>query len=247
MAAQGKAFDLALMRMSYDLLLEEDAKANPDAAKAKSEDDELDGVPARFIGPLLADLVAHEVGHTLGLRHNFKASSLYSLADINSKKLKGQKPFAGSVMDYLPININMQDGETQGDYAMIDVGPYDMWAIEYGYTFDKDLKPILALHAAGASVRDRPGHARSGPAGPALRLHRQPAGLCEEPAQAREAPSRTARDQVRRRRRQLEQGPAWLRADAGAANAFAEHDGQLGRRGVCAARPQGRHRQSRAA
>ena len=47
-------------------------------------------------------------------------------------------------MDYLPININMKDGEIQGDYAMIDIGPYDMWAIEYGYTFDKDLKPILA-------------------------------------------------------------------------------------------------------
>jgi hypothetical protein len=47
-------------------------------------------------------------------------------------------------MDYLPININMKDGEVQGDYAMIDIGPYDVWAIEYGYTFEKDLKPILA-------------------------------------------------------------------------------------------------------
>ena len=144
LAAQGKAFDLALMRMSYDLLLAAEAKDNPDQPKGKSDDDDLDGVPARFVGPLLADLVAHEVGHTLGLRHNFKASSLYSLADINSKKLKGQKAFASSVMDYLPININMKDGETQGDYAMIDIGPYDMWAIEYGYTFEKTLTPILA-------------------------------------------------------------------------------------------------------
>jgi hypothetical protein len=143
LAAEGKAFDVALLRMSYDMLLEEEAKNNPGQPKT-DEDDNLDGVPARYIGPLMADLVAHEVGHTLGLRHNFKASGLYSLADINSKKLKGQKPFAASVMDYLPININMQDGEMQGDYAMIDVGPYDMWAIEYGYTFDKDLKPVLA-------------------------------------------------------------------------------------------------------
>ena len=88
--------------------------------------------------------MAHEVGHTLGLRHNFKASALYTMAEVNSKKIKGHKPFASSVMDYLPININMKDGEVQGDYAMIDIGPYDMWAIEYGYTFDKDLKPILA-------------------------------------------------------------------------------------------------------
>jgi len=145
LAAQGKAFDLAVMRMSQELLLEEEAKLDPGQPKAKDDDDQLDGVPARFIGPLLADLVAHEVGHTLGLRHNFKASALYSMADTNSKKLKGQKPFASSVMDYLPININMKDGEIQGDYAMIDIGLYDMWAIEYGYSFAKDLKPILAL------------------------------------------------------------------------------------------------------
>jgi len=145
LAAEGKSFDLALMRMSLDMLMAQEAKANVDPSKEKSKEDDLDGVPAHFIGPLLADLVAHEVGHTLGLRHNFKASSLYTLADINSKKVKGQKPFASSVMDYLPINLDMKDGEIQGDFGMIDIGPYDMWAIEYGYTFDKDLKPILAL------------------------------------------------------------------------------------------------------
>ncbi len=44
-------------------------------------------LPESFVGPLLADLVAHEVGHTLGLRHNFKASSIYDLKEINSAKL----------------------------------------------------------------------------------------------------------------------------------------------------------------
>lgn len=147
MAAAGKAFDVALLRMSYEFLEEqEEAKdKKEDKTRPKGDDDDnLDGIPSRFIGPLLADLVAHEVGHTLGLRHNFKASSLYSLADINSNKLKGKKPHTGSVMDYNPININMKDGECQGDYGMIDIGPYDMWAIEYGYSFEKDLKPILA-------------------------------------------------------------------------------------------------------
>ena len=107
----------------------------------------LDGMPESFIGPLLADLVSHEVGHTLGLRHNFKASSIYSIDEINSEELKGKKPLAGSVMDYLPTNFKVDNGEIQGDYAMIGVGPYDMWAIEYGYTLkskEKQLKKILS-------------------------------------------------------------------------------------------------------
>ena len=66
-------------------------------------------IPEKFIGEAIKEVVAHEVGHTLGLRHNFKASSIYSLADINSPAIKGQKPFAGSVMDYLPINVVLDE------------------------------------------------------------------------------------------------------------------------------------------
>ncbi|HEV3006693.1 MAG TPA: zinc-dependent metalloprotease, partial [Pirellulales bacterium] len=135
MAADCKAFDVALFRALRDI--------SDLPAAGPNDGDQMDGMPEEFIGPLLAELVAHEVGHTLGLRHNFKASSVYSLADINSEKMKG-KPLAGSVMDYLPINIDMKDGAIQGDYTMVEIGPYDMWAIEYGYTFDQDLKPILA-------------------------------------------------------------------------------------------------------
>lgn len=140
MAATGKAFDLSVLRMAYEVALAS-GKLDGDG---KDEDEELlDGMPARFIGPLLADLVAHEVGHTLGLRHNFCASTLYSFEEINSKEIAGKKPFTASVMDYSPINIDMADNH-QGDYAMIDIGPYDMWAIEYGYTFSKKLDKILA-------------------------------------------------------------------------------------------------------
>lgn len=110
----------------------------------KEDDHLLDGMPEWFVGPLLADLVAHEVGHTLGLRHNFKASALMTLDEINSAETKGKKTFTASVMDYTPINYRYDAGTVQGDYAMIDIGPYDFWAIEYGYTFkDKDLEKIL--------------------------------------------------------------------------------------------------------
>jgi len=103
----------------------------------------LDGIPEWFIGPMLKDVIMHEVGHTLGLRHNFRASTIHSLAEMNSEEFKG-RPITGSVMDYNAININFDDGEVQGEYTMVTLGPYDLWAIEYGYTFDRDLKPILA-------------------------------------------------------------------------------------------------------
>jgi len=156
MAAEGRGFDVGLMRMSIAMMRaklddEKDDKDDKDKDKDEDEDEDedkeqmLDGMPESFIGPLLADLVSHEVGHTLGLRHNFKASSVYDVSEINSEEFKGKKPFAGSVMDYLPTNFKVENGEIQGDYAMIGVGPYDMWAIEYGYSADeKGLKKILS-------------------------------------------------------------------------------------------------------
>ncbi len=150
LAAEGRQYDVAIMRMMIQLMQDEpkdDDKEEKDGEK-KEEDESaeqmLDGMPESFIGPLLADLVCHEVGHTLGLRHNFKASSIYSLSEINSAAHKGQKPLAGSVMDYLPTNFKFATGEVQGDWSMIGVGPYDMWAIEYGYEMDdKKLPDIL--------------------------------------------------------------------------------------------------------
>src|SRR5690606_26438588 len=111
--------------------------------KAKPEGDMLDGVPDWFIGPLLKDVIMHEVGHVLGLRHNFKASSVYGVDVVNTEEFKG-RAITASVMDYNPLNINFGDGPVQGDYSMVTIGPYDYWAIEYGYSFERDLKPILA-------------------------------------------------------------------------------------------------------
>ena len=74
----------------------------------------------------------HEVGHTLGLRHNFKASSWLTIDEINDPERSKELAIAGSVMDYLPLNI-MPKGEHQGSYFMSTIGPYDYLAIEYGY------------------------------------------------------------------------------------------------------------------
>ena len=115
-----------------------------EGVNAEGGDQMIDGIPENFIGPLLMNLTVHEVGHTLGLRHNFKGSSIYTFAQINGDEIKGKKPLAGSVMDYIPINIVAGNQIPQGDYGMSGVGPYDEWAIEYGYSFSKDLQPVLA-------------------------------------------------------------------------------------------------------
>ena len=74
----------------------------------------------------------HEVGHTLGLRHNFKGSAFRSLGDLNDVAKTRQAGGSTSVMDYIPVNI-MPKGKAQGDYYAAKLGPYDLWAIEYGY------------------------------------------------------------------------------------------------------------------
>ncbi len=144
-AANGKAYSMAMMRGYMDLMDAVGADGEDGEGSEGDEDDDrelLDGVPAEFVGPLLADLVAHEAGHTMGLRHNFKASSVYSFDEMNSEEFKGRKSFCTSVMDYTPLNVNLTGKGVQGDFGPIDIGPYDMWAIEYGYTFDKPEKVL---------------------------------------------------------------------------------------------------------
>ncbi len=152
LASKGKAFDLAYSRMAFELMADELAEMDPqgeapkggegkkddekaDKKKEEKKGDSLDGIPDWFVGPLLADLVQHEVGHTIGLRHNFKASTQYTYAQINSDEVKGKKAFTASVMDYTPVNFPGPDGKIKGDVAMIDMGDYDYWAIEFGYGF----------------------------------------------------------------------------------------------------------------
>ncbi len=96
-------------------------------------------VPEEFIGEALKTLTMHEVGHTLGLRHNFKASTIFSLDDLNSKT---GEALIGSVMEYDAVNI-APEGQEQGDYYTKTIGPWDYWVIEYAY------KPIDASNPEG--------------------------------------------------------------------------------------------------
>jgi hypothetical protein len=86
----------------------------------------------KLIAQGLKEVTMHEVGHTLGLRHNFKASTLLTLDEMDDAQRTQALGLAASVMDYLPPNI-APPGADQGDYYSTTIGPYDKWAIEYGY------------------------------------------------------------------------------------------------------------------
>ncbi len=96
-----------------------------------------DGQVTEFLNDFIHFLVLHEVGHTLGLNHNMKSSQLHDIASLSDKEKTGAMGLTGSVMDYPAINF-ATDGQAQGHYYTTTPGPYDHWAIEFGY------KPSLA-------------------------------------------------------------------------------------------------------
>lgn len=87
---------------------------------------------SRMLDEYITQLVLHEIGHVLGLNHNFKASHLWSPDEINNKAVTQKVGLTSSVMDYSSFNIT-GNPETQGQYMTTTPGPYDLWAIEYGY------------------------------------------------------------------------------------------------------------------
>lgn len=89
----------------------------------------------------LRSIVLHETGHALGLRHNFAASTIYPLPRLTDRKFTTAHGLVGSVMDYTPVNLSPR-GEPQADYFQLQLGPYDYWAILYGYVrFGNVVKP----------------------------------------------------------------------------------------------------------
>lgn len=99
---------------------------------ARNDFDDQSEITKEFVRAYIADLVVHEVGHTLGLRHNFKASTIHTNTQRHDRSRTEMMGVTGSVMDYNPANI-APEGVEQGEFFHSAPGPYDFWAIEYGY------------------------------------------------------------------------------------------------------------------
>jgi hypothetical protein len=100
-------------------------------------------------------LVLHEVGHTLGLMHNMKASQMLTPEQLQDRELTERIGNVGSVMEYPAINVS-PPGRPQGTYYITRPGPYDNWAIVFGYSPELD---DAARRDAHLALSTQPEHA----------------------------------------------------------------------------------------
>lgn len=95
-------------------------------------------LPEQLMGKLVRYVACHEVGHSLGLRHNFKASSQMTIKQIRSAKYTKEHGHTPSIMDYARFNYVAQPGD--GASLIPRIGAYDRFAIEWGYSQFNDVK-----------------------------------------------------------------------------------------------------------
>jgi Met-zincin/Domain of unknown function (DUF5117) len=114
--------DFAAEQLSYAM----------DVLEARGDLDPSGPEAEQFVVDYLVDVTMHEVGHTLGLRHNFRSSLIYNDRELSDPRFTAANGLAGSVMEYAPINL-ARPGQAGGTPFQTVLGPYDYWAIEYAY------------------------------------------------------------------------------------------------------------------
>jgi hypothetical protein len=110
-----------------------------DVLEARGELDPAGPEAQKFVLDYLTSTTMHEVGHTLGLRHNFRASRIRSDAELSDPEFMRSHALTGSVMEYSPVNLARPGDRFVAPFQMT-LGPYDYWAIEYAY---KPIDPAI--------------------------------------------------------------------------------------------------------
>jgi hypothetical protein len=106
-----------------------------------------------FVGSMLTWLTMHEIGHTLGLRHNFRSSTATPVDKLHDVAWTQQHGLTSSCMDYITPNI-AADHSKQGEYFGTTVGDYDVWAIQYIYGASGATDPV-ADYAIQKKIADK--------------------------------------------------------------------------------------------
>jgi hypothetical protein len=119
---------------------------------ARGDIDPGEAVPMEYVGQALRWVTMHEVGHTLGLRHNFRSASDTPLESLHDPEWARERGIYSSVMEYPSVNIPPR-GTPTGYHYNPGVGSYDRWAISFGYTPDPEDAKRIARQGA------MPGHA----------------------------------------------------------------------------------------
>ncbi len=166
------------MRSYRNRLMIETGAANP---QARSLD-----IPEELMGETMRQVIAHEVGHALGLPHNWIASSAFPVDSLRSPTFTSAYGVAASIMEYARQNYIAQPGDGVTRFVRM-IGPYDHYAINWGYRVMPGVdtpeaeKPIL-----DAWIMDRAGDPmyRFGPVGPNYSPEIQTEDLGDDPVRA---------------------------------------------------------------
>lgn len=120
-----------IMSLLRDWYLIQTAAVDPNARHKKLDD--------KLMGELIRFVAAHEVGHTLGLRHNMGASNATPVEMLRNSAFQKKNGHTSSIMDYARFNYVAQpeDGVTD---LFPRIGDYDKWAIKWGYSYFNDAK-----------------------------------------------------------------------------------------------------------
>ena len=105
-------------------------------------------VPDAYVRQFAKWVTMHEVGHTLGLQHNFRSSAATPLARLHDEEWTARNGLTNSVMEYPTVNVAHDEETESGHWFSPGVGTYDRWAIAYAYAPDDDVARTLARQVA---------------------------------------------------------------------------------------------------